>query len=140
MQDATSTLEWRLAYVVGRANRRLQGATGGLSHGLLSALATVANRGPIRPADLAAAELVSAPSITRVIADLEARGLVERSSDPIDGRAYLIQVSEEGTAAVQRAREARAIAMADLLAELDAAERAAITAALPALERAIRAG
>jgi DNA-binding MarR family transcriptional regulator len=105
--DTLKTLEGRLAYVVGRLNRRLMPATGGLSHGLLSALSTVVRRGPLRPADLAAAEQVSPPSITRVIADLEARGLVQREPDPLDGRAFLLQVTAEGHAAIQRAREAR---------------------------------
>ena len=57
----------RLAFVVGRFNRRLIAATGGLSHGLLSALSTIAKQGPIRLADLAQVELVSAPSITRLV-------------------------------------------------------------------------
>ncbi|MCU1437013.1 MAG: MarR family transcriptional regulator [Naasia sp.] len=132
--DTLKTLEGRLAYVVGRLNRRLMPATGGLSHGLLSALSTVVRRGPLRPADLAAAEQVSPPSITRVIADLEARGLVQREPDPLDGRAFLLQVTAEGHAAIQRAREARAAAMGDILAGLDEQHRAAIVAALPALE------
>jgi len=132
-----TTLEGRLAYIVGRLNRRLMSATGGLSHGLLSALATVARRGPLRPADLAAAELVSPPSITRVIADLESRGLVAREPDPLDGRAFLLLITAEGSAAIERARTARAAAMAEVLDGLATNEREAIASALPALERAV---
>jgi DNA-binding MarR family transcriptional regulator len=127
----------RLAYVVGRFNRRLIAATGGLSHGLLSALATVAKQGPIRLAELAQVELVSAPSITRVIAELESRGLVARQSDPLDGRAFLIEVTPMGVDALHRAREARAAAVAESLAELDPRDVEAIETALPALERAV---
>jgi hypothetical protein len=43
----------RLSLVAGRLNRRLAAAPGGLSHGLLMALATVAKHGPLRLAELA---------------------------------------------------------------------------------------
>jgi DNA-binding MarR family transcriptional regulator len=133
-ENAIDAVAGRLAFVVGRLNRRLVGASGGLSHALLSALATVAKKGPIRLADLAQVEMVSAPSITRVVAELETRGLVARSADPDDGRAYLMQVTEAGMAAVLRARAARAEVMAELLAELAPADVAAIADALPSLE------
>ncbi|MCU1534538.1 MAG: MarR family transcriptional regulator, partial [Glaciihabitans sp.] len=72
----------RLAVIAGSINRRIRSAGGGLSHGMLSALATVSKIGPIRAADLAHHELVSAPSMTRVVAELEARLLVTRTVDP----------------------------------------------------------
>jgi DNA-binding MarR family transcriptional regulator len=125
----------RLSYAVGRVNRRLVGATGGLSYGLLSALATVAKSGPMRLAEVARVETVSAPSVTRVIAELEFRGLVVRSSDTTDGRAFLIEVTPAGMDAVIRARAARSEATAKLLEILDDDELASIEAALPALEK-----
>jgi DNA-binding MarR family transcriptional regulator len=136
----TATTEYvaaRLAFTVARLNRRLVAATGGLSHGLLSALATVTKKGPIRLAELAQIEMVSAPSITRVVAELETRGLVGRSADPDDGRAFLIQVTDAGRAAVADARAARTKVVAQLLTELTPTEVAAIEAALPGLERII---
>jgi DNA-binding MarR family transcriptional regulator len=136
-EKAPSSLAARLAFVIARLNRRLIAATGGLSHGLLSALATISKQGPIRLADLAQVELVSAPSITRVVAELEARGLVARKTDPLDGRAFLIEVTDVGTDAITRARAARAGVIAELLAGLNESEVRSIEAALPALERAI---
>jgi DNA-binding MarR family transcriptional regulator len=136
---APDSVPARLALVVGRLNRRLVGATGGLSYGLLSALASIAKRGPIRLADLAGLELVSAPSITRVVAELEARGLIARSVDPDDRRAFRIQVTEAGMDAVLQARAARTAVIATLLADLTPADVARIEAALPALETAIEA-
>jgi DNA-binding MarR family transcriptional regulator len=127
----------RLALVVGRFNRRLAPASGGLSHGLLTALASVAKRGPLRLAELAAIEAVSAPGATRIVADLEARGLVSRVVDPDDGRAILVTVTPDGAAAILRARAARAEVIAGLLAELSSAERATVVAALPVLEKAL---
>ena len=125
----------RLALVMGRLNRRLQAATGGLSHGLLSAMAVIAKHGPLRLSDLAQLEGVSAPSMTRTVAELEARGYVVRSSDPVDGRAVLIAAADAGTAAILDARTTRAQLVSELLATLDKVDAAAIAAALPALER-----
>jgi DNA-binding MarR family transcriptional regulator len=134
---APDSVPARLAFAVGRINRHLSPATGGLSHGLLSALASVAKRGPMRLADLAQIEMVSAPSITRVVAELEFRKLVSRSIDDVDRRAFRIQVTEAGTEAILRARAARSRVVADLFSELSPDEVASIEAALPALERMI---
>jgi len=143
MSDMTrtpSTDAERLALVAGRLNRRMQAATGGLSHGLLSALAVIAKRGPLRLSDLAQLEGVSAPSMTRTVAELEARGYVVRSPDPVDGRAVLVAAADAGTAAILDARSARARVVAELLASLDEADAAVIAAALPALERLTEPG
>ena len=134
---APDSVPARLALVVGRLNRRLALAPGGLSHGLLTALAVVSKRGPLRLAELAQLEGVSAPGATRIVSELEARGLVGRSVDPDDGRAFRIQVTAAGTDAILLARAARAKVVAELLGGLSAAELATIEAALPALERVI---
>ena len=134
---APDSVPARLALVVGRLNRRLALAPGGLSHGLLTALAMVAKRGPLRLAELAQLEGVSAPGATRLVAELETRGLVGRSVDPDDGRAFRIQVTDAGTDAILRARAARAKVVAELLGGLSAADLAKIEAALPALEKVI---
>lgn len=123
----------RLALSLGRLSRRLRAAGGDLSHGLLSALATIGKRGPIRLADLAQVELVSAPSATRLVSELEARGLVARASDPTDGRAFLIEATAAGSETIRQARSARAELVGELIAHLDAGDRAALLAALPAL-------
>ena len=125
----------RLALVIARLNRRLTTAQGGLSHGLLSALGVVAKLGSVRPAELAAYEMVSAPSITRVIAELENRGLIVRSPDPDDGRAFRLQVTPAGKDAILSARAARTRALQELLHGLAPDEIAVLKAALPALEK-----
>ena len=125
----------RLTLVVGRLNRRLQTATGGLSHGLLSTLAVLTKHGPLRLSDLAQLEGVSAPSMTRTITELESRGFVSRRPDPDDGRAVLVEAAEAGTAAIQEARATRSRVTAQLLESLAPHDSAAILAALPALER-----
>jgi DNA-binding MarR family transcriptional regulator len=125
----------RLALVVGRLYRRLRTGDGELSHGLFSALATTSKFGPIRLAELAQRELVSAPSITRLVTELESQGLVEREVDPADGRAFLINATAAGHEIIQSARSARAAIIAELLDGLDGEDYEALLAALPALER-----
>jgi DNA-binding MarR family transcriptional regulator len=137
MNDTTSSaLPGRLALVVGRLNRRLTMAPGGLSHGLLTALSTVRKRGPLRLAELAAIEGVSPPGATRIVSELESRGLVERSVDPDDGRAFRIEITAAGEEAILEARAARSTVIAERLEALDGEDLAAIEAALDALERA----
>lgn len=135
--NAMSDVPGRLAFASGRLNRRIRAAGGGLSAGLLSALATVQKLGPIRLADLAQQEFVSAPSTTRLIAELERRGFVSRTVDPGDGRAFLIEATDAGEAEVLRARSARAQMVAQMLDLLSSEQVAAIEAALPALEQLI---
>jgi DNA-binding MarR family transcriptional regulator len=132
--SAAPDVPGRLALSIGRLSRRLRAAGGGLSHGLLSALATIAKQGPIRLADLAQRELVSAPSATRLVTELEAKGLVTRTVDPADGRAFLIEATGAGAQTILQARSARAELVAELLGQLNRADAAAIAAALPALE------
>jgi len=127
----------RLAIVVGKLNRQLALAPGGLSHAPLMALAQVAKRDSIRLSELAQLELVSAPALTRVVAELESRGLVTRAVDTDDRRAFRIQITPAGRDAIRVARAARAQVVANLLVGLDPAQLATIEAALPALERTI---
>src|ERR1700712_1128299 len=94
----------RLTLVVSRLSRRIRPVGDELSHGLLSALSSVRLSGPIRPSDLARLEHVAAPTMTRIVADLENRGLVERAPDPLDGRSFLLRATEAGLSAVADAR------------------------------------
>lgn len=126
----------RLALAAGRLNRRIRSSTGGLSHGQLSALSTIVRNGPLRPSELAAIEVAAAPTITRIVAELEARGLVERTPDPQDRRSLFVSGTDAGTALLLEARSDRARAVADILAELTPEQVDAIRAALPALEQA----
>ncbi|WP_082474135.1 MarR family winged helix-turn-helix transcriptional regulator [Curtobacterium sp. Leaf261] len=128
----------RLAVAVGRINRRVRTGTASLSAGLLSALATVVQLGPLRPSDIARVEVVTKPTMTRVLVDLESRGLVERADDPTDGRAFVVSATPAGVIAVRDARAERAELLAALLADLDPEDVVAIEAALDALERVAR--
>jgi DNA-binding MarR family transcriptional regulator len=127
----------RLALVVGRLNRRMLRATAGLSHGLLSALSSIVKFGPLRLNELAHREGIAAATITRLVAHLEELGFVHREVDPADRRAFVIEATPSGIDYIERARSARADVVADLLAQLDEGDIAALTAAVPALEKLV---
>jgi DNA-binding MarR family transcriptional regulator len=100
-----------------------------------STLRRLERSGPHRLCELYAPEGVSQPAMTQLVTRLEKEGLAERSSDPADGRAVVVSITEAGRAAVARRREGRAQALCGLLQSLAPAEHAALVAALPALER-----
>ncbi|MBI5161805.1 MAG: MarR family transcriptional regulator [Micrococcales bacterium] len=139
MADDTAELRdlsHHLAVAIGRVNRRMRGAGAqALGHGHLSVLGTLATSAPLRLGDLAQREVVSAPSMTRTVTDLEKRGLVRRLSDPEDGRSVLVELTEKGEETVFGARSERAELLAAMIRQLAETEIATLTAALPALER-----
>ncbi len=125
----------RLAQAVGKINRRARSDSASLGYGLVSALATIQSDGPLRPGDLSRIEVVTKPTMTRILTELEQRGFIEREADPTDGRAFMVSATPEGIAAVERARSDRTGIVAELIAELDESDVSAIAGALDALER-----
>ncbi|WP_217496019.1 MarR family winged helix-turn-helix transcriptional regulator [Agrococcus sp. SGAir0287] len=126
----------RLSAALERIARRVRGADlpGGLSSIAASTLYVLATEGPTRLTALADAEHVTQPAMTQLVRRLEREGLVERRHDPSDGRAVLVAATDAGAALSAERRAARADALAAVLEEVDADERAALAAALPALE------
>lgn len=90
---------------------------------------------PLRLSDLTTTEQISQPGITQLVTRLERDGLVERQADPTDGRAVLVHITEAGRRIGRSRRADRARHLTPLIAQLSAADRKAITAALPALTR-----
>src|SRR5437870_2976050 len=81
----------RLRLAIGRIGRRMRTDGGiGPTPSQVSALATIEKFGTLRIGDLAWRESVTAPTMTRVVASLEQQGLIERASDPDDGRSSLV--------------------------------------------------
>ncbi len=76
--------------------------------------------------------------MTTLVVRLERDGLVQRGSDAADRRAVLVSITDEGLATLRRYSDARAAVLGARLGTLDAADREAIAAALPALERLSR--
>jgi DNA-binding MarR family transcriptional regulator len=101
-----------------------------------SALARLDRDGPATTAALARAEQISPQSMGATIGTLEARGLVERRPDPLDGRRIVISVSDQGRRVLRDRRSARTELIANALAaEFNADELATLMAAAPLIER-----
>ncbi|HEY0247217.1 MAG TPA: MarR family transcriptional regulator [Gryllotalpicola sp.] len=130
----------RLAVAVGRINRRIRPTRDGISHGLVSALGSIVRVGEIRPGDLARMESVAAPTMTRIVADLESKGLVTRRPDPSDGRSFFVVPTAAGVDAIKRARFERAERVAALLEGLPPEQLAAVQSAIDGLEAAAQKG
>ena len=85
--------------------------------------------------DLAAAELVSQPTMTVLVNRLEQDGLVRKTRDAEDARAVLVEITEVGRAQLSEVRAGRAAVLQTRLDRLDDEARAALAAALPALDQ-----
>jgi len=105
----------------------------GLSLTSAATLGTLDRSGPCRLTELAAAEGVTQPAMTQLIARLAEQGLVARVADPGDGRVVRVQLTSAGRELIEARRAARAERVAGLLGVLTPAERDALIAALPAL-------
>ena len=132
---AAPPLPARLRLAIARTARRLrQEAGGGLSPSLNAALATVEKHGPLTPSELADRERVQRPTITRVIAKLEAAELVERTADPVDRRSSLIAITPKGAALLAEVRTRKDAFLAERLRKLPAEDRQTLARAAQLLE------
>ena len=91
--------------------------------------------GPTRVSDLARLEGVTQPAMTGLVNRLEGEGLVTRSADPTDARAALVTITAAGRAFVEARRAERVRVLSARIDRLPDADRDAILAALPALDR-----
>ena len=117
-----------------RAERVAQGLQPELSDSQLAALAAL-EKHTMTPGELAEHEKVQPPSITRVIASLEERGLIQRMPHPSDRRQVVLTVTDQGRDVVRRVRQLREAWLARRLRDLTPAERAVLREALPILEK-----
>jgi len=101
----------------------------------LAALAALERHDSMTPGELAEHEKVQPPSMTRVIAVLEERGLVRREPHSTDRRQVILTVTADGRDLVQRVRRRREAWLAQRLQELSPDERQILRAAAPILEK-----
>ena len=106
----------------------------GLSMTAAATLAGIERLGPQRLTLLAAREGVTQPAMTQLISRLEESGLVRREPSPDDGRVVLVTITEQGRAKLAHRRSARAERLTGIIAQLSPDHRAALAAALPALD------
>jgi DNA-binding MarR family transcriptional regulator len=119
-----------------RGVRRVDAAMG-LGPAKSSALSVLVFGGPRSAGALASAEGVKPPSLTRVIRELEADGLIRRRPDPHDGRAVRLEATAKATRALEAGRARRTALLAEWIATLDPADARTLELALPVLERIV---
>jgi DNA-binding MarR family transcriptional regulator len=141
----TASLTTELARVVARLGRGLRYRTRAAREAIEvtqaeADLLRLLDRHPgIRVQDAAVDLGVASNSVSTLVKQLTRSGLVQRASDPLDGRAahlWLTPLAEEWVTRVENAREA---AIGRALESLDNADRAAIDAAMPAMGRLAKA-
>lgn len=95
--------------------------------------------GPRTIGQLAAAEHVTPPTMTRLVAAMEREGLVARDADVNDGRVVLVNATPEGRRLLLRGRDRRLEVLIAKLHTLDDEEKRALRAAVEQLERVLAA-
>ena len=133
ISDAELATHLRLA--LARSARRLRQEAGtGLSPTLTAALATVERCGPLTPSELADAERVRRPTVTRMLGHLADAGLISRTPDPADGRSTLVTITPAGAALLAEGRTRKDAFLSERLDGLSPADRATLARAAAILE------
>jgi len=114
---------------------RVEDTRSGLSAPRLSALSVIVFGGPITMSDLAAAEQVRLPTISRLVVDLERDGLVTRTAGVEDKRVWWVEATSKGRRLLKEGRARRVARLAAELRRLPAAERGILADAAEILRR-----
>jgi len=111
----------------------------GLNAPRLSALSVIVFGGPITLGDLAAAEQVRPPTMTRIVNALEEKGLVTKKQNTNDGRSTLLSATPTGKKLLMEGRARRVQTLAKQIAALNRKQRATLQEAAEILKEVIRA-
>jgi DNA-binding MarR family transcriptional regulator len=134
VEEAELADRFRLALT--RIHRRLRQQTGaGLTPSQAAALASTDRLGSPTLGELAALEAVQPPSMTRIVAALEEKGLVSRVVDPADRRVARVTVSELGAKVLEENRSLKTAFLAQQLHRLTPADRRSLAELTDLLER-----
>ena len=101
----------------------------------LSAMGTLRKKGSMSAGELAAHERVQPPSMTKVLASLEDKGLVTREAHPTDRRQAIIVLAPAGLELLDSERRQRDAWLSQRLAQLTPDERAALRDVIPVLDK-----
>jgi DNA-binding MarR family transcriptional regulator len=108
----------------------------GVSAAQLSALSVLMG-GPRTLTELAAAEQVRPPTMSRLVRELEAAGLVSRSRDPADARVVWVRWTEQGEAVLTGGRQLRVAALEGRIRALSTDEQRTLANALDIADRLV---
>ncbi|MCI0350561.1 MAG: MarR family transcriptional regulator [Acidobacteriales bacterium] len=117
---------------------RQKDVAAGIGAAQLSALSVLVFGGPKTPGELARAEQVKPPTMTRIVLALEQEGLARRVPDPQDRRVARIHATPRGVEVMQKGRSRRINEVAELLRELSPKQVRSLGKAIELLERALR--
>lgn len=139
-EPATQLAE-ALRDAITRLNRRVRQArpVGDLTVTQLSALTSLELAGALTPRELADVERVQPPTMTKIVAKLERRGLVQRTPHPTDRRQVILSSTELGREILGSYERVRNEWLAARLAELTPEERGVLDRAAALLSRLARA-
>ena len=110
----------------------------GLNAPRLSALSVIVFAGPITLGELAVAEQVRPPTMTRIVQALEQQGLVAKRIDPTDRRSVRLSATFKGQRQMIQARKRRTKALAQRIELLSSGERAALKNSLDVIAKLSR--
>jgi DNA-binding MarR family transcriptional regulator len=118
---------------------RKRDAESGEGPARLSALSVLVFGGPMTLGQLATAEQVKPPTMTRIVAGLERGGLAKRISDRADARKTMVHPTAKGKRLLQAARERRIESLAERLEKLGRRELEALDDAATILSEILKA-
>ena len=116
---------------------RVRDRESGIGPAQLSALSVLVFGGPKSLGELADAEQVKAPTMSRVVAGLQRSRLVRRHTTE-DGRRIRLEATPKGVALMWEGRKRRVELLANALATLSAKEREALNTACTVLREILR--
>ena len=97
--------------------QRGQGET--LDTGSFWLLKSLSASGPLRVTDLAVCANLDASTVSRHVAQLHSAGLIERTPDPVDGRAHRVKLSDAGADRIEAALRVRRVLLEKSLESWD---------------------
>ncbi|MGH9224244.1 MAG: MarR family winged helix-turn-helix transcriptional regulator [Acidimicrobiales bacterium] len=117
---------------------RREDTASGLSPARLSALSVLVFGGPRTVGELAAAEQVRSPTMSRLVAEMERDRLVERTASSDDRRSVVVSATAAGRQVLFAGRRRRVATLAARLETLDDGEVAVLDQAAAIVERLAR--
>lgn len=134
---SSAQLAGLLRDAITRLNRRVRQTrpVGDLTATQLSALASLGLAGAMTPRELADAERVRPPTMTKIVGRLEERGLVQRTPHPTDRRQVILAATPAGREMLAQFERAREQWLARRLAALTPDERDTLRRAAEVLRR-----
>jgi len=134
-REAADRMHSAAIHLLRRVSREDPGA--GVSAARLSALSVLVFAGPKTVSELASIERVKVPTMSRLVAAMEAEGLVRRVPHGTDARAVVLHATGKGKRVLERARELRLSLLESLLAGASPEELATVREAADIVDRLV---